>query len=68
MTRFRLLGTVGIAVVAAMTLGGPAMFVWVTPGSSYPFASTLVFGFVAVAVVAGVILGIDDGPTETPYW
>lgn len=68
MTRFRLLGTVGIGVVAAMALGGPAMFVRVTPGSSYPFASTLVFGFVAIAVVVGIILGIDDGPTKTPYW
>lgn len=68
MTRFRLLGTVGIGVVAAMALGGPAMFAWVTPGSSYPFASTLVFGFVAVAVAVAVILGIDDGPTGTPYW
>ena len=68
MTRFRLLGTVGIGVVAAMALGGPAMFVWLTPGSPFPYASALVFGFVAVAVVVGVILGLDDGPTETPYW
>lgn len=68
MTRFRLLGTLALGVVAAMTLGGFAMLLRLTPGSDSLVPIVVVFGLVAFGVVAAVIFGIGDGPEETPYW
>ena len=68
MTRFRLLGLVAAAAIAALALGGLATFVRQTAASTFLVASAAVFVLVALLVVAGSVLGGRRVPDETPYW
>lgn len=68
MTRFRLLGTLSLGVVAALTLGGLAMLLRLTPGSDSLLPIVAVTLLTAAVVAAGVVVGSQDVPDETPYW